>query len=190
VRAGFNFGSYSRDSTEDDIEYEAKLKFSGGKLLLDIKPFAGGFRISTGLYTTPPELELEADGQDDYEIGDREYRGDLSLDDDIDLGSSAPYLGIGWGGTTNTTGFCVSFDVGVMFADSPKVGLDVTGRACDATANSACDPNGEEGFDVNGDNAAAQEFQAELDREIAELEDDAKDFDLWPVIQLALHYRF
>lgn len=190
LRAGLNFGSLDRELEEDGIDYDAEISFSGGKLLLDIKPFAGGFRISTGIYTAPPELELDASGLDDYEIGGATYRGDLQIDSSIDLGSAAPYLGIGWGGTANATGFGVSFDIGVMFTDSPQVGLAVDGRACDATLTGACDPDGVGGFDVNGSDPRAVIFQNEREAERQNLEQEAEDFDLWPVIQLALHYRF
>lgn len=191
LRLGYDFGSISETSTEDDVEYDAKLKFSSARLLADYKPFAGGFRISAGMYTGTPEIEAEADGLDDYEIGENEYRGDLRIDGDMDLGGAAPYLGIGWGGTAGRTGFGASFDIGVIFGDSPQVNLDVSGTACDATLNANCDPNGAEGFNVNDPNdVRAQQFQADKDAEIAELEDDAKDFDLWPVIRFGLHYRF
>lgn len=189
LRAGYNFGSYSFDSTEEDIEYRAKLKINAAHAMVDIKPFAGGFRISAGLYTRMPELTLKASGEDDYEINDVTYRGDLNLDGRVDLGKVAPYAGIGWGGTSNGKGFGVSFDMGVMFGKSPTVRLDATGRACDASFG-ACDPNGPEGFDVTGSNAAALQFQADKDAEVAKLQDDVKDFRFWPVIALGLHYRF
>jgi len=190
LRAGYSFGSYSRTQEEDDIDYDAELKINAFVAMVDIKPFAGGFRITTGLYSSSPELELNASGLDDYEVGDKEYRGNLKIDGGLDLGSAAPYLGIGWGGTTNTTGFGVSFDMGVMFTSSPDVALDASGRACDATANPACDPAGAEGFEVDGADPRAQQFQADLNQEVTNLEDDAKDFKLWPVIGLGLHYRF
>ena len=190
VRAGYHFGSYSDSIEEDGIDYDGKIKISGASLMLDIKPFAGGFRISTGVFTASPEFELKASGRDDYEVGAATYTGDLRIDGSIDLGSTAPYLGLGWGGTSNGNGFGVSFDVGVMFTASPDVTLDVNGRACDSTLL-ACDPNGATGFDVNDPNdLRAQQFQADKDAEIANLEADAKDFELWPVLMFGLHYRF
>lgn len=191
LRAGYNFGSYSGNYDEDGIDYDADLKISAASLMVDYKPFAGGFRVSAGLYTSSPELDINArtrNNTETFEVGDREYRGDnLTLDGGIDLGSAAPYLGVGWGGTTNATGFGVSFDLGVMFTKSPDVMLGATGRACDATANANCDPTDPgQSFDV-GTNPL---FQAELEKEVRNLEDDAKDFKFWPVLSLGLHYRF
>lgn len=190
VRAGYHFGAYSYEQEEDDIEYEAELKISALALMLDVKPFAGGFRISLGAFSSPPEFDLRSEGLDDYELGESTYTGDLRIDGGIDLGSTAPYVGLGWGGTTNASGFGASFDIGVMFAKAPDVSLDITGRACDST-NGDCDPNGAEGFDIDDPNdARAQQFQADKDEEIRNLEDDAKEFDLWPVLMFGLHYRF
>lgn len=197
VRAGYDFGSLSFDYDDEDedegtsISGDAKLKFSAAKLLLDYKPFKGGFRISAGLYTGLPELDLEASGLDDYEVGEGSYRGDLDVDGNAELGGTAPYLGIGWGGTAGTTGFGASFDIGVIFGSSPDVTLDVSGAACDSSLDEECDPDGAEGFQVDDPNdPRAQQFQTDLNDEIAEIEDDAKDFDMWPILRLGLHYRF
>ena len=192
LRAGYNFGSYSGEQEEDGIDYDGEIKISAAKLMVDLKPFAGGFRISAGVYTGSPELDLNAKSRstsEEFEIGDRIYRGDgLALDGGIDLGSTAPYLGIGWGGTTNGRGLGVSFDLGVLFTKSPDVSLLANGRVCDATEGD-CDPVAD-GFDVNGGTPEADAFQAQLADEVANIEDDAKDFKLWPVLNLGLHYRF
>lgn len=188
VRAGYHFGSYSDSIEEDGIDYDGKIKMSGASLMLDVKPFAGGFRISAGLFTGSPEFELKAAGRDEYEIGDSTYDGDLRLNGGIDLGSTAPYLGIGWGGTANGTGFGVSFDLGVMFTGSPDISLEASGFACDL-GGPACDPTNPADpnrIDVSSDPT----FQAELASEIRNLEEDAKDFKLWPVLMFGLHYRF
>lgn len=189
IRAGYDFGSLKRDSEEEGVDYEVELKFSSARLIADYKPFKGGFRLSAGLYTGSPELELDASGEDDYEVGDRTYFGDADIAGDIDLGSTAPYLGLGWGGTAGTTGLGVSFDIGVLFTDKPEVALSVPrGMVCDAT-DGDCDP-ATEGFDVTGDSAEAVEFRAQVENERQNLEDDSQDYDLWPIIRLGLHYRY
>lgn len=190
VRAGYDFGKIKKNTEEDGVDYDAELKFSSARLLLDYKPFGGGFRISAGLYTGAPELELHAQGDDDYELGENDYNGDLTADGKIDLGGAAPYLGLGWGGTASTTGFGASFDVGVIFTGSPKVTLRVPdGRACLANDDEDCDPQAD-GFDVNDGSPEALAFQADVDLEREEVEDDARDFKLWPILRIGLHYRF
>ncbi len=191
LRIGYDFGTLSRDSVESGIDYDVEFKFSAVRLLADLKPFGGGFRISAGLYTGSPELELEAEGLAQYTLGERAYIGDLQVLGDIDLGGAAPYFGIGWGGTAGTTGFGASFDLGALFTRSPAVQLSVPrGRACDASA-SPCDPNGASSFDVNDpNNPQAATFRDNVMIERQQLEDDADDYRLWPVIRLGLHYRF
>lgn len=185
VRAAYTFGSLSYDAVDEDegVAYGGELKFGAVSALVDIKPFGGGFRVTTGVYSAPPELTVGASGYDEYEIGDGEtYTGNVSLDGGIDLGSTAPYLGLGWGGTSNGKGLGVSFDVGVLFTKSPKVSLRASG-------NDITDANGNS-FDIGDGSVSDQEFQAALRTEIADLEEDAKEFKLWPVLNLGLHYRF
>lgn len=187
LRGGFNIGYVEFDYEEQETTYLGELSYRSFSGFVDIKPFGGGFRLSAGVYSKPMELELAASGEDEYDLGDRNYFGDLDLDGDVELGSAVPYLGIGWGGTTNGSGLGMSFDLGVQFGDSPDVSLIANGTVCDLTS----DPNCTATFDVNDPNdPRAQMFQSELNREIAELEDDAKDFELIPVIQIGLHYRF
>lgn len=190
ARIGYDFGSvgYTYEEDDDDgagdpVEYDADLKFSAARLLLDYKPFGGGFRISAGLYTGTPELEGRSKGNrlDEVDIGDGVYNIEGSVQADADLGGTAPYLGIGWGGTAGATGFGMSFDLGVLFADSPSFDVRVNGLFCEASADPNCTPNTA---------ASDPALQADIQREIAELEEDAEDFDLWPILRIGFHYRF
>lgn len=188
LRAGYHFGSLNYDDVDGSTSYEGELKFSALSAVVDIKPFKGGFRISAGAYSAPPEVKMNAAGTDVYELGDDgdEYYGDLRLDGKVDLGSMAPYLGIGWGGTNNRAGLGFSFDIGAMFTSSPKVSMLASGTACEGDS-SAC-PGGS--FDVQGNDPAAVEFREALGREVSKIEEDAKDLKIWPVINFGIHYRF
>ncbi len=190
LRGGYAFGSIGRDFDEDGIDYDGDIQFSAVQAMIDLKPFAGGFRISAGLYSSAPEVTLETIGDNDqYEVGNREYTATGRIDGDVDFGSAAPYLGVGWGGTTSGKGFGLSFDAGVMFADAPAVALTAQGRACDSTLAS-CDPSGPSGFDVESNDPRAQAFRNELDNEREEVEQDIEDLRYWPVVSLGLHYRW
>ncbi|MGB0955510.1 MAG: hypothetical protein ACPGZP_05860 [Panacagrimonas sp.] len=190
LRLGGSFGRPEFSSTQEGIDYDATVRFSSARLVLDLKPNAGAFRITAGLYTSAPDIDLEANGQDDYEIGGRVFRADLNLDSDVDLGGAAPYLGIGWGGTNNTRGWGLSADLGVMFTQSPEVSVRASGIACDATLDPGCSPAGPEGFDVNSADPRAIAFQNELERERQDLEDKADDYRFWPVLRVGINYRF
>lgn len=191
LRVGYAFGSFSGTVEEDDIDYDGDVEFGAVQAMLDYKPFGGGFRVSAGAYSSAPQIALVARGDNDqYRIGNSEYTVTGRLDGDIDLGSFAPYVGIGWGGTTRDTGLGLSIDAGVMFADVPAVSLAAQGRACNSTLTS-CNPDGLTGFDVNDPNdPRAATFRSELERERATFEQEIDDLRYWPVVSLGLHYRF
>jgi hypothetical protein len=191
LRAGYYGGTYSDSVNYDGIDYDADLEAQAGAVMLDFRPFAGGFRVTAGVYSAPPDIVFRHTANNDsYEIGGAEYTADGQLDGDIDLGGVTPYAGIGWGGGSGAPGFAMSLDVGVMFAQSPSISLQASGRACNSSLL-ACDPNGLTGFDVNDpDDARAQTFRDELEQERRNVEDDVSNYKLWPVLSLGVHYRF
>lgn len=191
LRGGYSFGTLGVGLDENGVDYDADLRYSAAFGMLDWRPFAGGFRVSAGVWSRPPDIDLLVSGEDErVEIGSGEYTASGRIDGDIDLGSAAPFVGIGWGGSPAGRGFGLSFEAGVMFADAPGVELRADGRACDSTVL-ACDPDGLTGFDVNSPNdPRAQVFRTELENEERALEDDLETLRYFPVVNLGLHYRF
>ena len=186
VRVPFNFINYSDDLEEDGIDYEADLRWRSFGVLVDYHPFKGGFHVSGGLLSNGNKIDILATGDQNFEIGDREYRSDpndpLSLTGKLDFNSVAPYLGIGWGNPIlGNSNLYFKFELGVMFQGKPKVALRGDGSAVDSNDNS---------FDVNGDTLEAQVFRAELEDERRTLEDDISEFTLWPVLGISLGWRF
>lgn len=191
VRAGYAFGSLDRTVNVDGIDYETETQVGAAFGMLDLRPFGGGFRISAGGYSKPPGVDFfTVADNDEYDIGGTQYTATGRLDGDVDLGSFAPYAGLGWGGTTAGSGFGWSLDAGVLFADKPEVALAATGRACDSSA-ADCDPSNQlTGFDVNGSDPRAAQFQDALEQERQNFERDIESRRYWPVVSLGLHYRF
>lgn len=182
VRAQFNTFSYDFDLDENDIEYDSTLDLSSYGVLLDWHPFGGGFRVSAGGFVIDNEIKGKASGQGEYEIGDETYtvgpNDSLQATAAITLGDGfKPYLGFGWGHSpANKGGLLLSFDVGVLFQGSPDVDLKVRGTA-----------------DLNGtpvDFSNDPTLQAEVREEEKELQDDLKDFDLYPVVSFGIGWRF
>lgn len=191
LRAGYSFGRYSGEVEEDGIDYDAEVEFGALFVTFEYRPLGGAFRIGAGAYSAAPEIALVTRGDNEqYRIGNSEYTATGRLDGDIDLGGVAPYLGIGWGGSTALAGWGLSFDAGVMFAAAPDVRFAAQGRACNSTLL-ACNPDGFTGFDVNDpDDARAATFRSELEQERRNVEQDLEDLRWWPVVSLGLHYRF
>lgn len=179
LRTGFNTFSYDYEAeTEDDddngddvgdLEYDGDLKLSSLPLLFDLYPFKGGFRATAGLIFNKNELNASARcNQDSCEFGDEEIDSDtLGVTTlNVDLGGTHGYLGLGWGNAVHSVGrWSFAFDIGVVFQD-----VDVSLQTSDSCqANAEC--------------------QGEADRELAELQEDVEDFDMYPVLSFGLSYK-
>ncbi|MCW8917674.1 MAG: hypothetical protein OQL08_02515 [Gammaproteobacteria bacterium] len=168
VRLGLNKYSKSDSQTIDDIDYDADLDLSSTALLFDWHPFAGSFHLTAGYLNSNNELTASATPDGDVSIGDTTVTvtpGDLILDGSVKLGSG-PYLGLGWGNVP-AKGFGFVFEVGVVQMGTPDVDLVVT------------DNTGSLGI-----------VQADIDQEIANMEDDLDEFKTYPVIALGISYGF
>jgi len=111
---------------------------------------------------------MSVDLNETVEVGDKTFVIS-ALDGSVGFGAVAPYFGIGCGNAVSKSGrLRFAFDLGVMFQGSPEVDLTAT----------ASDPG------------LQSELNAELEKEVKEIEDDVKDIKLYPVISLGLSYRF
>lgn len=171
LRAGANYLTFSEDIDVDEITYDGDLDFSGFGAFVDIHPFGNSFFLTGGAYAGTKEIDLLATSDITVEIGDvlftpAEYgqlEGDVSFDD------VAPFLGLGFDTTFEGSGHW-GFNIlaGAALFGSGDVTLDAVGGTL------SNDPI----------------LQAELAREIAEIEDEIEDYELWPVLQVGLSYRF
>lgn len=175
ARAGVNFFSYGMSDEDDGDEGEAATEIELDlflmtvPLLLDWHPSAGGFRLSCGIVFNGNKLELTATPGDTVEINDEEYQIS-SLNGEATFNSLAPYLGIGWGNSSEKESgrWHFSFDLGVMFQGEPDIRLSAT----------ASDP------------AQQSMLDADLESEIDEIEDDASVFNIYPVLAFGVSYTF
>ncbi|MCM8820546.1 MAG: hypothetical protein NC932_01145 [Candidatus Omnitrophica bacterium] len=172
-RLGLNYFTYSYDTTQEGIKYDANLTLFSIAGLIDWHPTGGSFRVTGGLLYNGNELtgkaKIEEGGT--IKIGDIEYTdtevGTLKAKADFD--DLSPYLGIGWDtsfGAEKQWGFIC--DLGVIYHNSPNIKLTSKGGTLSS------DPD----------------FLDELKKEQEELEDSIEDFKLYPVITLGLIYRF
>lgn len=169
VRVNGGFYDYQHDDDFDDIRYDADLKLNSFGAMFDWYPAGGGLRLSAGVRANGNEIDLLGTPTTSVEIGNVTYSPAQvgTLSGTIRTKDVAPMLSIGYGGKP-VRGFTLGFELGVMFQGSPRID-DL--RATGALAN---DPT----------------FQAQLLDEQRQIEDDADDFKLWPVVQVGFHYRF
>ena len=177
-RTGYNSFNYKGNTTQSDIAYDYKLKLQSIPLLLDLHPFGGGFRVSSGVFINNNKVSSTAKASNistitidgvTYTLGAGNDIG--SVTGKVDFNSTAPYLGIGWGNAVGKNShLSIIFDAGIMFQGSPKVAL---------TAN-----------DVNLTAPQQAILDEHIVQEEAQLKNDIKDLKYYPIISLGLAYKF
>ena len=170
LRVGGNWLGFDYDGVEGDLDYDAEVTLASLATLVDFHPFKGGFRVSGGLRYNFNDADLDGTPNDDIEIGDETFSADEvgTLTGDVAFDVLAPYLGIGYGATLLEGALTVGFDLGVMYQGQADVDLDAeSGLISDS--------------DLLQENLAIEEDN---------VEDDLEDFVVYPVVGLALIYRF
>lgn len=171
VRGGGDWMNFDFDRTYSGVDYSLKLKTGTGGAFVDWHPGGGGFFLSGGSYFGERKARLNGRPTGPTQIGDLTFTPEQigTIRGDIRMSSTQPFVGLGWDNTfvrDSRWGFRVLG--GVSFSDAPRVDL----TAVDGTL--ASDPT----------------FQAELQKEEADVRDDAKGFKYYPVVQVGVNYRF
>lgn len=186
LRAGVNQYDYDYDpepeeDSDNELTYNGSLDLSSLAAYADWHPWGGAFRLSAGVVFNGNEIGASARcEQASCEVGDQSFDADdigtiIAL---IDFDSIAPYTGLGWGNAVAAdTGFGFQFDIGVMFQGSPGVSLNSEGSCQGSLGN-------------NPTADCQQELDEALAEEEQEIQQDADDFDLYPVISLGVRYKF
>lgn len=164
--------TYDDTVTESGIAWEGNLKLATQGLFLDIKPFAGTFRLTAGFNASNHSLaRLTARGTGaPIDLGGTPVEVDPgeSVSGSVDY-DTRPYLGIGWGLARD--GFTVALDLGVEIG---KPSIFVTATTIPGGAL-------EDALEVD---------PGLLDREAAELRSDLDQLKLYPIVKLSVGYSF
>lgn len=170
LRVGAHRYNYNHDTSADGIDYAGQLKLKSEMLTLDWHPFEGRFHLSAGMVANGNQFDLNAkpSAGGTYTINGKTYTaaqvGTLSAK--VDFPNTAPYLGLGWGDSTERAGLHFIGDIGVVSQGTPRAKITATGAAADPSL-------------------ATDIQQAE-----AELRNKLNSFKLYPLVQLGLAYRF
>lgn len=180
ARLGANAYTYSDRREVSQIEYDAEANLRTGTLFLDWHPGGRGFRLTGGLVYNDTQVEGRsiAPPSGTYDIGGLPVPVSLvgTLDATAEFDPVVPYAGIGWGNAVapnKKVGFFV--DLGVVFSGEADVTL-IPRIPADSPINTT--PGAREVLDVL------------LRREEQDLEEDAADYDLYPVVAIGVTYRF
>ena len=174
IRGGFNYFTFSFDSTLSDINYDFDIEFSSFSALFDWHPFGSSFYLSGGAYFNNNTIGVEGSVDEGVLPLQVPYAAALSnlvtISGDVEFQPVAPYAGIGWRSNSGERGWGVAFDLGVLFQGAP----DVTNLKVNAP------------IDVNG----VTEVKTFLAEQEEEIEDELSFFQFYPVASLMLTYHF
>lgn len=187
------YHAYTYDTEFEDDQggtYDGELDLQSTGLIVDFHPFKGAFRLTAGFAANGNQITFTGtdDGTGQYQVGGCTYQSDpgdpLVLDGVTDFNSSAPYVGIGWGGNLNDeSGFFMTFDLGVLMSGAPKTALTADGSVSSAPGNPlSCG--------VGTIDSSSNEFQQALREAEDEVDRETKDYEFWPNIALGIGWRF
>lgn len=176
LRVSYRAYDYSTDidgeGDGDELTYKGDLALDNLGFGVDLHPFGGSFRFSLGLQASDNRMKGTATCERlagcDYGGINNFLQNGESAEVDIDLTGTHPYLTLGWGNLSAEGGpLGVFFDLGVMLQGTP--GVDVT-ASCNAGRQGLCD--------------------TQANAEEREIQKDAEDFEIFPVVNLGLRWRF
>ena len=170
IRAGIAYFTW----TQEDVgggndKKDFKLDLLNVPITLDWHPISGnGFRISAGVMFNNDRGEISAKSGQTVSINDRDYVVS-SLNGTVDFNKIGPYLGIGYGNAADTSAhWHFSSDLGVVFVGAPNVTLAAT----------ALNP------------AEQPALNADVEQQRQKYSDDAKPFQVYPVVSFGVSYTF
>lgn len=182
VRFNVSGLNYSKEDSEEDIDYDASIDLLTVGLLLDYYPMVESqFRLTAGAYYNGNGFDAEAiPTAGTYEINDVIYQADDigSLTAETVLNKVAPYVGIGWGNKGSEAGWGFSIDVGAMYHGEAELEASVTRGVGIPTDGGG--PN-----DILFD-----QIQDDVETERQSAEDDMSDFRWYPIIMVGVTYTF
>jgi len=175
VRGVINSFNTDYDDQIDDFDYDFDADLQTAGLMLDWHLFSGGFRVTGGVLINNNELQGTAtpQGGGSVEFGGQTFNasdfGDVTAS--VKFEEVTPYLGIGWGNLFNGSRLSFTVDAGVVFQGTPEADISATAA-----------PGAPAGTQALLDSA--------IDDEIVNVQNDLDNFELYPLIQVGLTYRF
>ncbi len=168
LRIGANAFEVTNDGDVAGIYYDQELSLQSAYGTANIHFENSPMRVTAGYYSNGNELLLVNDQMLDQEIGGVTYPGAGigTLTSTTIFANGAPYFGIGYDFAIGEK-FGMNADIGVLWQGAPEVTLTADGA-------------------LSGDPG----FQAALEAERQQLQEDLSEFKAWPLLQLGFVYRF
>jgi hypothetical protein len=176
ARVGMGYLDYSYHGSAGSFDYDLGLKTKTYDALLDWYPKENGtFRMTAGLAYNGNRIDVAArpNAAGNYTLQGNAYSAASvgKVNGEVSFGKLAPYLGIGWGKSSNDDkGWSVSTDVGVMLQGSPKTTLASSGCTAGATV--------------------CNQFASDVAKENVALSQEVHRFKVYPVLRVGVSYKF
>jgi hypothetical protein len=173
VRGSATFLGVSSDFDSDDITYRGKLKLKSFGAMLDVHPFGGAFRVSAGARINRNRVNVSAspnaDSTGTVTVGDEEFTAAQvgTLSGRATVKKFSPALTLGWAGK-NRPGLFFLAEGGVLFQGAARL----------------------RDFRASGSASANPQFNAALERERRDLQNDVDKVKVYPILQFGIGYRF
>lgn len=169
ARVGGNYLKYSDSQDVNNKNYDYDIDIANGEALVDVHPFANGFRLTGGAYYNPDKVKLTYTPTASEIIGDNTYTaGQIgTVRADIETSDFSPYAGIGFSRAFTKAGnWFFDTDLGVKFND---VSSTITS---------------------DGTLASNSTFNDDLLKEKQKIQDEFELLDYYPVINIGFGYKF
>jgi hypothetical protein len=173
VRGSATFLGVSSDFDSDDITYRGKLKLKSFGAMVDVHPFGGAFRVSAGARINRNRVNVSAtptaDNGGTVTVGDEEFTATQvgTLTGRATVKKFSPALTLGWAGK-NRPGLFFLAEAGVLFQGAARL----------------------RDFRASGSASTSAQFNAALERERRDLQDDVDKVKVYPILQFGIGYRF
>lgn len=174
VRANGGFLSLDHDFSADGIDYRGHAKLASGGVIVDLYPFGGGFRISGGARYNGNAGRLRATPNRPTRIGSMIFTPQEigTITGRADVREFAPQLTLGYGGSLRK-GLSFNIEAGALFQGAVRI-RDFTSNGSLATDQTV----------------AGTTYRKELVKQRNDLQDKANDYQVYPILQVGLKYRF
>lgn len=174
VRANGGFLGLDHGFSSGGIDYEGHAGLSSVGAIVDLYPFGGGGRISAGARYNGTDGNVRATPNGPTRIGSLVFTPAQigTITGRADLREFAPQLTLGYGGKLRK-GLAFTVEAGALFQGAVRI-RDFTSNGTLAT-----DPT-----------VAGATYRDELAKQRQKLQDSANDYQVYPILQVGLKYRF
>jgi hypothetical protein len=165
LRGNATFLNFSHSFNTNGLRYDGRAKLNSAGAMIDVYPFAGGFRLSAGGRYNGNKARAVATPNSNTSVGGQTFTPAQigTLRGRADVRNWAPALSLGYGGNLRP-GFTFGVEAGALFQGRVRIS--------EFTSSTGLVP------------------QARLDAERADLQDDVDDYHIYPILQVSAGWRF